>query len=201
MFTELHAMAKSAMLLMTATAEGDQLRVSITPTYPDGKAPAGRAALRPMSLVGTPDELNADFAAALAVWQAPKRSIIEQAQAAADDSGEAAPVKAIEKAPPKAADAKPKTKGTRKTAAAAATQEEAGGTADSDDAAMDDAAGSAAPDADAAPAAYAQPAAAPAPAETADLAAAAAPATEAGSVPAPVQPAAEVVDIHTLDLF
>ncbi len=32
MFTELHAMATHATLLITACADGDQLRVSVTPT-------------------------------------------------------------------------------------------------------------------------------------------------------------------------
>jgi PRTRC genetic system protein E len=120
MFTELHAMAKAAMLLITATAEGDQLRISITPSYPDGKVPAGATALRPLAVVGTPDELNEDFAAVLNLWQAPKLSVLEQAQAqVAELDDDADTQKATGKAVTKASDAKSKTKSTRKSAPAA----------------------------------------------------------------------------------
>lgn len=84
MFTALHALAQSATLMIVVAAEEDQLRVSITPTQLGDKAKPH--ALRPLSLLATPAELDADFAAALAIWQAPKRSLIEQAQAAAGES-------------------------------------------------------------------------------------------------------------------
>lgn len=122
MFTELHAMAKAATLLITASAEGDQLRVSVTPTYPDGKMPAGAPTLRPLSVIGTPEELNADFAQALTIWVAPKRSILEQAEAAAGDADDAAPGKPAAKVVAK----EPKAKPGRKTAAATPKADDAG---------------------------------------------------------------------------
>lgn len=125
MFQQLHAMAKAATLLITASAEGDMLRVSVTPTYPGGKVPAGAALLRPLSVVGSPDELDADFAAVLAYWQAPKKSLIEQAQAAADDADDGAPGKVAAKpAEQKPAEQKPKAKPGRKPGAAAAPKPE-----------------------------------------------------------------------------
>jgi PRTRC genetic system protein E len=187
MFTELHAMAKAAMLLITATAEGDQLRISISPTYPDGKVPAGAVALRPMSLIGTPDELNADFAGALAVWQAPpKRSILEQAQAAAEANDDAKePAKAAGKAAAKPADAKPKGgKGGRKSAPAAQAQGDAAPQTNSDDVGQDDD--------DETSEAVAEPAPAPAAADAA---------LAAPAAPAATEQSTAVVDDKTLDLF
>jgi PRTRC genetic system protein E len=127
MFKELHAMAKAATLLMTASAEGDQLRVSVTATYPEGKVPAGATPLRPLSVVGSPDELDADFAAVLAFWQAPKKSLIEQAQAAADEADDSVPGNEG-----KPAETPPKSKGKpgRKPGAAAAAKPEVAGPAD-----------------------------------------------------------------------
>jgi PRTRC genetic system protein E len=115
MFKELHAMAKDATLLITATAEGDQLRVSVTPIYPNGTN-ASAATLRPLSVIGSPEELDADFAAVLEFWKAPKRTLIEQAQAAAAGEDASEVVKGTSKpanAKP-AEDAKPKSKPGRK---------------------------------------------------------------------------------------
>lgn len=180
MFTQLHAMAQAATLLITAAADGDQLRISITPSYPDGKVPAGVAALRPMALVATPAELDADFGAVLAMWQAPKLSLIEQAKGQIDASDDEDEPKASGKVAAKAQDAKPKGKGTRKSAAAAAPQADtnaqpAGADAQPVEAKDDDAAESAAPD-------------------------------QAATQPAPAivdssDPATPSVDVHTLDLF
>lgn len=181
MFTELHAMAKAAMLLITATAEGDQLRVSVSPTYPDGKAPAGAVALRPLSLVGTPEELDADFGAALALWLTPpKRSIMEQAQAAAgQDADEAPAAKVATKTSSKPAETKAKRNAGRKTSPAAQSQDDAETKSDDED--QDDDAETGAPTAT--PVAEAPAAVDPAPVTTA---------------PAPV---VDVVDAQTLDLF
>lgn len=202
MFTELHAMAKAAMLLITATAEGDQLRISISPTYPAGKAPAGATALRPLTLVGTPDELNADFAAALAVWQTPpKRSIIEQARAAAqDDADDAAPAKTTAQPAAKVVEPKEKQKGGRKAKPADEPQGDASAQPGSDNAVQD---GDNATGETAAPAAPAAPAvddAAPAAAPALDDSAPALPAAD-DAAPATTPPADDGVDIHTLDLF
>lgn len=87
MFGPLHALAQNATLLIVVSAEDvDQLRVNVTPT----KAGSGgkEHPLRPLSLVGTPAELDEGFTAALAEWQAPRRSLIEQARDAAGDSDE-----------------------------------------------------------------------------------------------------------------
>lgn len=119
MFTALHDLAQSATLMIVVAAEDDQLRVSITPTTTGDKTKPH--ALRPLSLLATPAELDADFAAALAIWQAPKRSLIEQAHAAAaggadDDAGESS-----DGAPSTSAQAPKKAKpGRKKNADAAA---------------------------------------------------------------------------------
>lgn len=183
MFTELHEMAKAAMLLITATAEGDQLRISVTPTYPDGKVPTTAAALRPLSLVGTPGELNADFATALGMWQAPRRSILDQAQAQVDESNDDADdtPKATAKVT-KASDAKPKIKTPRKSAPAAAPQ---GDDTDAQKVEIASAESEDVPDAPPVEAVGAEPVTAPAPALTAQA---------DGAVD-------ESVDVHTLDLF
>lgn len=83
MFNDLHALAKSATLMIVITAEGDDLRVSVTPTQHDKAAPTP---LRPLSLLGTPDELDAGFTLALQTWRAPRMSILDQAKAQADDA-------------------------------------------------------------------------------------------------------------------
>ena len=69
MFTALHALAQSATLMIVVTAEGDDLRVSITPTQAGDKTKAHK--LQPLSLVAPPAELDDGFAAAIASWQAP----------------------------------------------------------------------------------------------------------------------------------
>ncbi|HBZ07489.1 MAG TPA: hypothetical protein DEP03_14310, partial [Massilia sp.] len=81
MFTSLHELAKKATLMITIAAEGDeQLRVNVTPVPFDTKAKANLP--QPLSLVASPAEFDADFGTALLTWHAPKRSLIEQAQAA-----------------------------------------------------------------------------------------------------------------------
>ena len=82
MFTTLHELAKKATLMITIAAEGDgQLRVNVTPMPFDTKAKHNLP--QPLSLLATPVEFDADFVAALSTWQAPKRSLIQQAQDAA----------------------------------------------------------------------------------------------------------------------
>jgi PRTRC genetic system protein E len=79
MFTSLHALAKQATLMITIAPEGaDQLRVNVTPMPLDSKAKAGMP--QPLSLVATPAEFDADFITALGTWQAPKRTLVQQAQ-------------------------------------------------------------------------------------------------------------------------
>jgi PRTRC genetic system protein E len=93
MFTTLHPLAKAAQLMITITAEGDeQLRVNVTPIPADTKAKAQLP--QPLSLLATPTEFDTDFAAAIATWHAPKRSLIQQAQEAAKESAAPAPASA-----------------------------------------------------------------------------------------------------------
>lgn len=117
MFSALHALAQKSTLMITISAEDEQLRVTVTPT------PAGKDAkqvLRPLSLLASAEELDADFAAAIATWQAPRQSVLEQARAAAeqpddddgDDKKETQP-----KALPAKKDDKPVSKKTAKQAA------------------------------------------------------------------------------------
>lgn len=89
MFTTLHELAKKAPLMITVAAEGDgQLRVNVTPTPTDTKAKHNLP--QPLSLLATPTEFDADFIAALSTWQAPKRSLIQQAQDAVSPPAAAA---------------------------------------------------------------------------------------------------------------
>jgi PRTRC genetic system protein E len=100
MFKDLHELAQDATLMITVAAEAEQLRVSVTPVYAGVKPPLG--ARRPLSILGTPDELDADFTAALAIWQAPRRTVLQQAQDASEDEqdGEAASAPAKQKNKP-----------------------------------------------------------------------------------------------------
>ena len=86
MFKALHALAQNATLMIVVSVEGEQLRLSITPTQTGDKKAA--PALRPLSVIASPEEFDADFAAALAIWQAPKQSLIEQAKSAAGEDDE-----------------------------------------------------------------------------------------------------------------
>lgn len=108
MFTNLHELAKKAPLMITVAAEGDDLlRVNVTPTPTDTKAKHNLP--QPLSLLATPTEFDADFIAALSTWQAPKRSLIQQA---ADAAGGAAKNSAPALPAPKA-DTKNEAKGDK----------------------------------------------------------------------------------------
>lgn len=171
MFNALHALAQnSTLMLVIASAADGQLRVSINPTYAGDKPPPHP--LKPLVVVATPKELDADFAQAIGIWQAPKRSLIEQAQAAAaegddEDDDQATGTKASSKPQPK----EPKQRGRKANTPQLAT----------------DASGAAAALAGADSAAQS----APTPAEEC------APAP----TPAPAAAAAPVVDTQTLNLF
>lgn len=111
MFSHLHELAKKATLMITIAAEGDdQLRVNVTPVPADTKAKANLP--QPLSLVASPAEFDADFSAALTTWHAPKRSLIEQAQAATGGAPAAAPALPAPKASTKSE--KPGKKGRGK---------------------------------------------------------------------------------------
>jgi PRTRC genetic system protein E len=84
MFKTLHALAQKNTLLITIAAEGDLLRVALMPAPEDG----GKSSLKPLSLLATPEELDAEFGSAIEQWQAPRKSLMQQvaeAQAEADD--------------------------------------------------------------------------------------------------------------------
>lgn len=89
LFTSLHALAQSTSINILITAEGtDNLRVNVTP-MPNGK---GEKQRWPLSLLATPEELDADFAAAVEVYAPGATPLLEQARAcAAANQPDAAP--------------------------------------------------------------------------------------------------------------
>ncbi|MEF2265377.1 PRTRC system protein E [Janthinobacterium sp. LS2A] len=101
MFTALHALTQSATLMIVVTAEGDDLRVSITPTQASDKTKAHK--LQPLSLVASPAEMDDGFAAAIQSWQAPKLSLQQQVEAANAAGADPVASTASSKAAPKEA--------------------------------------------------------------------------------------------------
>ncbi|MDN2675662.1 PRTRC system protein E [Janthinobacterium sp. SUN033] len=99
MFTTLHALTQSATLMIVVTAEGDDLRVSITPTQAGDKTKAHK--LQSLSLVASPAELDDGFAAAIQSWQAPKLSLQQQVEAANAAGADASAAPTGSKAAPK----------------------------------------------------------------------------------------------------
>ena len=99
MFTALHALTQSATLMIVVTAEGDDLRVSITPTQAGDKTKAYK--LQPLSLIASPAELDDGFAAAIQSWQAPKLSLLQQVEAANAAGADASAAPTGSKAAPK----------------------------------------------------------------------------------------------------
>ncbi|KWN77254.1 PRTRC system protein E [Burkholderia stagnalis] len=88
LFTSLHALAQTTSINILITAEGDEnLRVNVTP-LPNAK---GKKELWPLSLVATPEELDAEFAAAVEAYEPGVLSLLDQARAcaAANTSGSA----------------------------------------------------------------------------------------------------------------
>lgn len=89
MFTSLHALAKQAPIMISITAEGDELlRVNVM-QVPAGSSKA--TLLQPLSLCAPPGEFDTDFVAAIQAWHMPKRSLVEQAQAASEAGQAKAP--------------------------------------------------------------------------------------------------------------
>lgn len=195
MFTNLHELAKKATLMITIAPEGaDQLRVNITAAPFDTKAKASLP--QPLSLVATPAEFDADFIAALATWQAPKRTLLQQAQDAAGALG--LPAGAGEQ--PKALPAPEKGKAGRKARGAKPAADTAPG--DDDDAGADgDQAGAPAAggNTDGGEAPPTMSASDEQPGAGTDQAAQ--PTAPATSAPVPAAAGDAVVDTHTLDLF
>ena len=105
MFTALAPLTARATLYFTIVAEGDRLRVTLL-SKPTGEKGAVPPALQ---LIGTADELDRDFVASIAEYQAPAMSVLEQAKAQAKEIAEkpAATVTPAPKAAAKKAAAKP----------------------------------------------------------------------------------------------
>lgn len=82
MFKALHQLAQASPLILTIVAEDEQLRVTLMPQL-DASSTV-KAAPHPLSIVATPDELDADFASAIGIFAPGVLSVLEQAQAAAD---------------------------------------------------------------------------------------------------------------------
>ncbi|MCA8079946.1 PRTRC system protein E [Burkholderia cepacia] len=80
LFTSLHALAQTTSINILITAEGaDNLRVNVTP-MPNGK---GEKQRWPLSLLATPEELDAEFAAAVEVYAPGATPLLDQARACA----------------------------------------------------------------------------------------------------------------------
>lgn len=224
MFSAIEKLARGGTLLVTVCKEDElALRVGVTQVPTDTKvAPK----LRPLSLVGTAAELDAGFAEAVAIWQAPRKTLAEQAHAAAgEDEGDSSTT-AVNKQKATGAKRGPKPQAEKlaaaaSAAAAVAAADAAGAAAPTQDEPAPDktgttggaapAAGSqAVPDAtDTGGGAASAPGAQAAPdAEDADggagpaLGAQAAPdAEDAGGGAGPAPSADGAVDVFTLDLF
>ncbi|WP_331708756.1 PRTRC system protein E [Pandoraea sputorum] len=79
MFTELHALAQRTSLTIAVTAEGEHLRVHVLPTPTKEGMP-----VHPLSLIGTPDELDEQFPEAVSIYEPSALSLLDQARAAAN---------------------------------------------------------------------------------------------------------------------
>ncbi|MDR6447440.1 PRTRC genetic system protein E [Paraburkholderia terricola] len=111
LFASLHPLAKRTTLTLLITAEGDQLRVNVTPRANDDTK--GEKPLYPLSILATPEELDRDFAEAVSIYEPSTLSVLEQARVASAANGTA---DAVTKALPAPA-ATAKGKGSRKRAA------------------------------------------------------------------------------------
>ena len=200
MFTILNALAQQATLMITIAAEGDgQLRVNLTPMPADTKAKSKLPA--PLSLLGTPAEFDADFIAALSTWQAPKRTLLQQAQDAT--GGAVAPATAAPALSAPKAEGKPEKPGRKPRGGKGAEDDKkpdvapAAAAADETAAGADESSTSTSTDTESGESQALDPAAgdASAPPDSPDVAPAPA--------PAPAEPATgdEPVDKFTLDLF
>lgn len=82
MFKALHQFAQATPLILTIVPEGEQLRVTVVPQMTAG-AKSDRAP-HPLSLLATPEDLDANFSSALGIYAPSTLSLLEQAQVAAD---------------------------------------------------------------------------------------------------------------------
>lgn len=80
LFTSLRPLAQTATLTLLITAEGDQLRVNVTPRAHND--PKGEKTLYPLSILASAEELDRDFAEAVAIYEPSALSVLDQARAA-----------------------------------------------------------------------------------------------------------------------
>ncbi|MBB3259974.1 PRTRC genetic system protein E [Paraburkholderia bannensis] len=80
LFASLYPLAQRTTLTLLITAEGDQLRVNVMPR-PNDDAKCEKT-IYPLSLLATPDELDAEFADAVAIYEPSIASVLDQARAA-----------------------------------------------------------------------------------------------------------------------
>ena len=101
MFAKLHQLASTGPVLITAAREGtDQLRINIVPKTVEGQDPGLGT---PLSLVGTPAELEAGALDAIAEYVAARAGLetsLSEAKATMDAAAAAAKEKAAKKASP-----------------------------------------------------------------------------------------------------
>jgi PRTRC genetic system protein E len=91
LFASLYPLAQKTTLTLLITAEGEQLRVNVTPRVKqDAK---GEKTLYPLSILATPEELDRDFAEAVSIYEPSTQSVLDQARAAstANGTGKTAP--------------------------------------------------------------------------------------------------------------
>ena len=90
LFKSLFPLARDNSLTVLIVAEGEYLRVNVTPK---SKGDQGEKTLYPLSLLATPEELDRDFAEAVEIYSPGSQSVLEQAHAAseANSSGDVKP--------------------------------------------------------------------------------------------------------------
>lgn len=138
MFEELYALATSATLTMTVSADDKSGRLTVN-VIPKPRTDAGEPALaQPLSLTATPQEFDTGFIDALRGYREVRQSLAQQAEATKEvlEAAKAASVK-------KASDATTKASAAKSAASSAASAKPATGAsspvpADDDDADGDD---------------------------------------------------------------
>lgn len=85
LFQSLFPLARENALTILVVAEGDQLRVNVMPKSKDEQA---QKTLYPLSLLGSPEELDRDFAEAVQIYSPGSQSVLDQARAAGAANGE-----------------------------------------------------------------------------------------------------------------
>ncbi|MDR3386903.1 MAG: PRTRC system protein E [Rudaea sp.] len=100
LFASLYPLAQKTTLTLLITAEGDQLRVNVTPRAKQDAN--GEKTLYPLSILATPKELDRDFAEAVSIYEPSTQSVLDQARAAsaANGTGKTAPAPAATKGRP-----------------------------------------------------------------------------------------------------